>query len=292
MIDETFRRLSHSTEAPGAIEKKVVQVSGAKKDARVSRVLLAEDNEVNGQIVFDFLHETSMPIDWVRDGRQAVALAMTNDYALILMDISMPVLDGFEACRRIRRLRGQRKQPKIIALTAYALSKDRERRYTSDFDGYVAKPIRKATLMQVLNRTACKSNDDENDVDPSIYSAASTDFIDEQAFDEFVDDRGPEKANQLLLAISDELSRRTEELIQKVSADTDLENLSRNFHNMSSIAATVGARRLALVARRCEEACARGHLPSPRAFQPFLKGISRLVDECRRRAETLNVASA
>lgn len=277
---------------PGAIQEKVVQVSRAHKGARAPRVLLAEDNEVNGQIVLDFLRETSMRIDWVKDGRQAVALAMTNDYALILMDISMPVLDGFEACRRIRQLRGQLEQPKIIALTAYVMSGDRERRFSNDFDGYVAKPIRKATLMRVLNRTVGKPNDDENDVEPSIDPAASTDFIDEQAFDEFVDDRGPEKANQLLLAISDELSRRTEELVQKVSVDTDFENLSRNFHNMSSIAATVGARRLALVARRCEEACALGHLPSPPAFQPFLKGISRLIDECRQRAETLNVASA
>jgi two-component system sensor histidine kinase EvgS len=77
-----------------------------------------------------------------------------NDFDLILMDVSMPVMDGIEACQRIRGSKNSRKRDiPIIALTAYAMAGDKEKFLAAGMSGYVAKPVNMEILMQVMSET-------------------------------------------------------------------------------------------------------------------------------------------
>jgi PAS domain S-box-containing protein len=105
------------------------------------RILLAEDNEVNQQLVVAILTPFGYEIDVVANGREAVNAIQSANYDLVLMDAEMPEMDGITATRTIRGLGGVHRQMPIIALTANAMAGDREKYRAAGMDDYVSKPI-------------------------------------------------------------------------------------------------------------------------------------------------------
>jgi Amt family ammonium transporter len=129
--------------------------------SRGSRILLAEDNRVNQIVASELLRNHGYIVDVVGDGRTAIDAAMTGNYALVLMDCQMPLVDGFEATSEIRRLEAARMAPKtshlpIIALTANAIKGDRERCLAAGMDGYVSKPINPKRLIDTIEAILTK----------------------------------------------------------------------------------------------------------------------------------------
>ncbi len=120
-----------------------------------TRILLAEDDETNQVIVSALLESAGLQVDVAANGAVAVAMARATRYALILMDMQMPVMGGDEACRAIRRMPECAATP-IIALTASVLHEDRERCLAAGLDDHLSKPIRMeqvfATLLKWLSR--------------------------------------------------------------------------------------------------------------------------------------------
>ena len=112
-------------------------------NALPARVLLVEDNDTNAMLVQDMLEGTDHIVERASGGLEAVGKAAENEYDIILMDISMPDLDGVHARRMIRAQRREQSTTKIVALTANAVVGDRERYLDEGFDGYLSKPIRK-----------------------------------------------------------------------------------------------------------------------------------------------------
>ena len=104
------------------------------------RILLVEDNELNRDMLSRRLQKKGYEISIAVDGRQGVDMAQTEAPALILMDMSLPVIDGWEATRQLKALPQTRSIP-IIALTAHALSGDRERAFAAGCDAFDTKPI-------------------------------------------------------------------------------------------------------------------------------------------------------
>jgi hypothetical protein len=115
-------------------------------------VLLAEDNPVNQKVAERILHHLGCTTTIVANGAEAVAVAARGVFDVILMDSHMPAMDGLEATRRIRQLPESAGTVPIIALTAAALSGDRERCLAAGMDGYLAKPFRPEQLCSVLER--------------------------------------------------------------------------------------------------------------------------------------------
>jgi PAS domain S-box-containing protein len=121
-------------------------------ESRALRILLADDSPDNRLIVKAFLQKTPFQIDEAENGERVVEKMKTNHYDLILMDIQMPVLDGFAATRAIReweRAQGHPAVP-IIALTASALDEDVQRAREAGCNLHVSKPIKKKTLLSAI----------------------------------------------------------------------------------------------------------------------------------------------
>jgi CheY-like chemotaxis protein len=124
--------------------------SGGERDTW--RVLLVEDNRVNQRLAERLLGKLQCRVDVAANGREALDMFQRLPYDLVLMDCHMPEMDGFEATRRIRALSTPTRRVPIIALTASAMTGDREICLAAGMDDYVSKPIGKADLERVLNR--------------------------------------------------------------------------------------------------------------------------------------------
>jgi hypothetical protein len=122
--------------------------------ASIARILVAEDNPINAKLVVALLKRAGHTCDLVEDGEKAILQATLHAYDVILMDCQMPVMDGFEATRRIRDHFAPERGPVIIALTANAIAGDRETCLEAGMDDYLAKPVRPAALQEMLHRHA------------------------------------------------------------------------------------------------------------------------------------------
>ncbi|MBU4525568.1 MAG: response regulator [Desulfomicrobium sp.] len=118
------------------------------------QILLAEDDETTGFSISRLLEKSGHSVTMAHNGQEALELHESHDFDLILMDVSMPVMDGIEACQRIRGSRNSHKRDiPIIALTAYAMAGDKEKFLAAGMSGYVAKPINMETLTQMMAET-------------------------------------------------------------------------------------------------------------------------------------------
>jgi two-component system, cell cycle response regulator DivK len=112
----------------------------------MTKILLVEDNEMNRDMLSRRLERRGYQIVMAVDGEQAVALAASEQPALILMDMSLPVIDGWEATRRVKANDATRKIP-IIALTAHAMKGDEQKAREAGCDDYDTKPVELPRLL-------------------------------------------------------------------------------------------------------------------------------------------------
>ncbi len=123
----------------------------------MAKILLVEDNEMNRDMLSRRLQRRGYNVEMAVDGRQGVEMAKTGQYDLVLMDMSLPELDGWGATRELRAEPATRELP-IIALTAHAMAGDQEKALEAGCDDYDIKPIELSRLLSkieaLLGRTA------------------------------------------------------------------------------------------------------------------------------------------
>lgn len=134
-------------------EKPFLKPEHANSNASIAlNILLVEDDKVN-QIVFKkLLEQKGHRIRIAQNGKEALDILKMEKYDIIFMDIQMPVMDGLEATRQIRNLRGEVKDTPIIAVTAHAIKGDKERILSAQIDDYLAKPIQLEELYAILDK--------------------------------------------------------------------------------------------------------------------------------------------
>jgi CheY-like chemotaxis protein len=144
---------NHSLEFAGRTAPIVTRYSVAEQKKRNIKILLAEDHPVNQKVVLRTLEKMGYQTEAVTNGQEVLSALEKIDYDLILMDVQMPEMDGFEATRAIRQ-----KEKKtglhvhIIAMTAHAMKGDRERCLEAGMDDYVSKPIQPNSLSDAIKR--------------------------------------------------------------------------------------------------------------------------------------------
>ena len=135
---------------PGKVDLSPKSCSGRsnlprrREGGRTTRILLVEDNLVNQKVASKLLNRMGFDVELAADGKAAVEAVTSRKYDLVLMDVQMPEMDGYQATARIRELekagRGDRRVP-IIAMTAHAMKGDRQKCLASGMDDYLSKPI-------------------------------------------------------------------------------------------------------------------------------------------------------
>jgi two-component system sensor histidine kinase/response regulator len=227
-------------------------IAGGATPAQPARILLAEDNPVNQRVALHILQKGNHSVLAVGNGREAVEALKREEFDLVLMDVQMPEMDGFEATDAIRtRERITGRHIPIIAMTAHAMKGDRERCLEAGMDDYVAKPVHAAELLRVIQKfaspapaapVAAASPVDNNEV--SVFDRQS-------ALDRVSDEE--ELLNEVIqLFLSDAPNRMSE--IRKSLEEGDPKRLEISAHSLKGAAGYVGAERMARQALKLEEA--------------------------------------
>ena len=143
--------------------KEGIQVTAKKSAGSIERlsplkILLVDDSEDNRLLVNTFLKDTVHTLDFAENGEEAIEMFTATDYDLVLMDIQMPVLDGYEATRIIRKWEEDNSKSKIpiIAFTAYALKEEVEKCMKVGFSDHLAKPVKKKDLLEIIGKHSGK----------------------------------------------------------------------------------------------------------------------------------------
>ena len=124
----------------------------------MTKVLIAEDNAVNRELLRELLEMRGYTVVEACDGEEALRMIEQTQPDLLLLDIGMPVLDGFAVVRKIRENPRFASLP-VVAVTAYAMQGDREKILNSKFDGYLSKPVNARALAEELERLLGKRED-------------------------------------------------------------------------------------------------------------------------------------
>ncbi len=132
-----------------------VRTEKARDDAAIekisgARVLLVEDNEINQQVAREILFGAGLEVALANNGQEAVNAVRQNPYDVVLMDIQMPIMDGYTASREIRNLESEIRNVPIIAMTAHAMTGDREKSLAAGMNDHIAKPINPEELFATL----------------------------------------------------------------------------------------------------------------------------------------------
>lgn len=246
-----------------------LKATGAPMDQQLQRqgskpcfngtLLLVEDSATNRLVAKTMLEKSGLTVVCAEDGYAALALCQSQSFDLVLMDISMPGIDGLETTARILQLPNWNLAP-IIALTAYAMPGDRECFLTQGMSDYVEKPIDKQRLLKVVGQYLQR---DAVDAEPECTDVRSTDLVDRQRLERLAEDTSYEMVPELAHVFLDDSAERLQALMDLTQpfAQTDHAEIERQFHTLGSSAALYGLTELHALSRRLEQACQSGEYP-------------------------------
>jgi signal transduction histidine kinase/CheY-like chemotaxis protein/HPt (histidine-containing phosphotransfer) domain-containing protein len=222
------------------------------------RILLAEDNVVNQRMAQLLLERLSQTADIVSNGIEAVEAAIRLPYDLILMDVLMPELDGLDATRQIRERLPKDRQPRIVAMTANALTGDRELCLAAGMDDYISKPVQLDELAKVLLRQQVHVESAASADAGTVNGESPTDFR-QETIERLVAAAGVKGARLVLGAMVDSAPRLLDGL-RRTLAEGDEKEFKRHAHTLKTNAATVGADALARMFQELEDLGAAANL--------------------------------
>ena len=290
-------RFGHGKAFAAVTQASVEYLAAARARLRGANILLAEDNPFNQQVAAELLEETGATVALANNGREALALLFKKRFDIVLMDVQMPEMDGYEATRRIRatsRLAGQ----KVIAMTANAMAEDRERCLASGMDDFISKPIDPDQIVLVL----AKWLPDRAGITPEEGLVADLrsgkerrrggdrraakvrmgdDVIDLAILGHLVSD-DPDKVRKFALKFL-ETAQKTLAEMDAAHTSGDLAALGGLGHKLKSSARTVGAMGFADLCQALESADKANDLSQAgmllRQLHPLLERIARQVEQ-------------
>lgn len=240
-----------------------------------SKILLVEDNQVNCEVAVDMLEAMGVSVDVANNGQQAFALNEKNQYALILMDCEMPVMDGYEATKKIRKYENelQRSPTPIIALTAHAIAGAKEKCIDCGMDDFLSKPFSMSNLHTILNKwlETDLANYTRQPVDDAVDTTedanlnktnSNSTVLDYDFLRKLYTKQQKDGSNLVNNIVSIYLEQSSKLLVDLAEATmkSDVETVRTVSHALKSSSANVGALTLSELCRKVELACEQGRI--------------------------------
>jgi len=253
-----------SVELTTAVERESnnLELPGKSREVPTAniRILIAEDNPANQMVMKHILERTGLQVDIVANGNEAIEAVSQIPYNVVLMDISMPEMNGMDATRKIRQLPGSESEIPIVALTAHAQTGDREQFLEAGMNDYLSKPIDSVSVLECVSQWAETHNTSSRQhasvmPQPSTsISENSNEYIDEQVLQQLAIDTAPEIVPDLLRFYIDDTQKRVQQ-IRIAIADRDFKTLEFECHALNSSAAAHGNGKLHTLAETIERLC-------------------------------------
>jgi len=254
---------------------------GQNQDRRnkVAKVLVVEDGEINRLVVTAMLNKAGYQVDVALDGVKAVESALNEDYDLILMDVRMPEMDGYEAAATIRNSSGHRARVPILALTANALQEDRKACLAAGMNDFIAKPVRKEHLLTTVANWLRKSDNVISNIAMTPTPEPDSDVVvlDELAWESLASQTDSKTMKEIMAIFFIDTQDRVKKVVQAISVK-DYQTIGFQAHSIKSTARTLGALRLATVCRNIEDASDNGNL---KAVMRFSQTLQQAFEETR-----------
>jgi two-component system sensor histidine kinase/response regulator len=277
----SFKQYRYEPVFPG----QVVDVKGA-------RVLLVDDNEINQQVGQEILQQLGFQVDIANNGLEAIEALEQAEYELVFMDVQMPVMDGYEATRRIR-MNPLWSQLPIIAITAHTLSTDREKSLQAGMNDQVNKPIDTDELIAVI-RKYVKNKGRSPDRGELILSPAGN----ERQLPGIVYAEGlarvggNQKIYKKLLLQFAASNADTADKLRNALLSGDLQEASRLLHTVKGVAANIGANDLAAATSQLETALlGKSNKDRDLLLEEFMTSLTVVMDGIKALEEVLEVVS-
>ena len=267
-----------------AIAASVPEGVGRPEPSRSSaRLLLVEDVPINQELARTVLEAQGYRVDIASDGAEAIAALKAegaDPFALVLMDVQMPGMDGLTATRRIRALSGSAARVPIVAMTANVLSRQVEELIAAGMDDYVGKPFKRAHLLATVERWC-----DEGAVrrgQSGIAPTPAVPILDHDTYASVRDMMGRERILALLTLLESELNLRFSAATAQ-EADLDRSQLAYDAHAMVAAAGVLGFVGLSALCREIENACRSGGdvLPLIHHFAALRRDTLSMIQELR-----------
>jgi CheY-like chemotaxis protein len=252
-----------------------------------ARILLVEDDHINRSVALGVLEKFGLRADVAENGEEALAALKKGTYDLVLMDCRMPVMDGYEATRRIRSLDGAAARVPVVAMTASAMSGEREKCIASGMDDYLIKPISRAALLETLIRWLPGEglNEERLSFPDDVKNRLAENVPDGEVWnrDALLDlFGGDEKMSGVVVAeFLESMPGKIEELNTAFSHG-DMELVKTTAHTIKGCAGNVGAGAMHSVAEALEAAARSGDVANAAALAGELRQeYERLEREMR-----------
>jgi signal transduction histidine kinase/DNA-binding NarL/FixJ family response regulator len=238
--------------SPGVVSQ---SVTASPQNPAVSglRILVADDNPVNQQVAAGMLRRGGHMVDIVGDGAMALEAVARTAYDLVLMDVEMPELDGFQATRRIRLLEGPNAAVPIIALTAHAMRGDEARCIEAGMSDYMPKPISRQRLDEAVRTWGSPA--------VSARQVESWPVIDQNMLDDLLQTMGSDAGLLFETFLSDSVDRAA--AIRTAVAEGNITLLELELHSLSGAAGTMGLPALVAACEQLRKEMGQGMKPLP-----------------------------
>lgn len=247
--------------------------------SRKRRILLVEDTELNRLVTLAMLGTGNYTVDSAASGLEALDALKDVHYDLVLMDVSMPNMDGFEATRAIRAMDGPMSRVPIVAMTAHAMVGDRERCLASGMDDYLPKPVSRADLLAKVEHFVSNGRNPE-----SVAGGPEADrVIDERTLEALTADTNPDTLRGLVETMLPEMNKRLD-AIEAGCANRDVTAVAHGAHSLKSMAATFGARAVERLAQAIEDLARSGSLGEAADLVSPLRAAATRADDALRKA--------
>jgi PAS domain S-box-containing protein len=233
------------------------QTPASPRPGSGARILIAEDSPANQMVALAMLKRAGYHIDTVMNGKEAVESLRNLPYDLVLMDISMPEMNGMEATTVIRGLAGDKGRIPIVAMTAHAIKGDREKFLAAGMNDYISKPVDKQLLLEVLDRWLPEGPGAAQATTATEPTSQPSQVLDINTLEQLARDTSPEMLPRMLAAFREETNSRVQAISRHLSPPA-VEQLQREAHSLKSSAGTFGAFDLQQLALELELACRNG----------------------------------